>query len=91
MGGRLGPRSEVVINPRRPTFFSMRLPPSASGNYPVVQGFVTSVCSPSVVQGRAADAERIVNALIRTRSVPVKQDGEALNSAARHFHPSAWI
>ncbi len=72
------PRSEIVINPSRATFLSMHLPPSASGNYPVVQGLT-------------ADAERIVNALIRTRSVAVKRDGEALNSDSRHFHASVWI
>jgi hypothetical protein len=72
------PRSEIVINPSRATFLSMHLPPSASGNYPVVQGFT-------------ADAERIVNALTRTRSVAVKRDGKALNADSRHFHASVWI
>jgi hypothetical protein len=56
----------------------MHLPPGASGNHPVVQGLT-------------ADAERVVNALIRTRSVAVKRDGEALNSDSRHFHVSVWF
>jgi hypothetical protein len=72
------PRSEIVINPTRAILRSMHLPPRASGNQPVVQGL-------------ASDAERIVNALIRTRSVPVNRDGEALNSDACHFHASVCL
>ena len=72
------PRSEIVIDPSLAAFLSMHLPPRASGNYLVVQGVT-------------ADAKRVVNALIRTRSVAVKPDGEALNSDSRHFHASVWI
>src|SRR3712207_1612365 len=68
------PRSEIVIDPCRAIFLSMHLPPGASGNHPVVQGL-------------PADAERILDALIRTRSVAVKRDGEALNYDSRHWHP----
>jgi hypothetical protein len=38
-------------------------------------------------QGLTADAERIVNTLIRTRTVSVKRDGEALNANSCHFMP----
>src|SRR5688572_17488816 len=68
------PRSVIVIDPIRAASLSMHLPPSASGNYPVVQGLT-------------ADAERIAGALIRTCSVAVNGNGEALDSDSRHFMP----
>jgi len=72
------PRSEIVIDPRRATLLAMHLPPTASGNYPVMQGLT-------------AHAERIFNTLIRPRSIPVKRDGEALDSNSRHYHASIGL
>jgi hypothetical protein len=54
------------------------LPPTASGNDPIVQGFT-------------ADAERIVSALIPARPVTVKRNGEALDTDSRHCHASVLI
>jgi hypothetical protein len=72
------PRSEIVIDPTCAAFLSMHPPPGASGNQPVVQGLT-------------ADAERIVNALIRTRSVAVNRDGEVLNPDSGHLQASIWM
>jgi hypothetical protein len=69
---------EIVIDPFRAAFHSMMLPPAACRDKPVVQGFT-------------ADAERIVNALIRTRAIAVKRDAEALNSDSRHLYASVSI
>jgi hypothetical protein len=51
------------------------LPPGASGNNPVAQV-------------DTAAAEWILNALTRTRSVPVKRDGEARDADSRLFRAS---
>src|SRR6185312_13147715 len=65
------PRSEIVVHSRFTTFLSMHLPPGASRKEPPVQLL-------------SADAERIVEALIGTRSVAVDRDREAVDPNCGH-------
>src|SRR6267142_4127144 len=43
-----------------------------------------------MVQICPANAERIADVLIWTRSVSVERDGEALNANSCHLHSSVW-
>ena len=70
--------SELVIDPLTPTVFATHLVEHASGDEPVVQSL-------------AADAERIIEALIRSGGVAVDGDADAVHAHDHGYVPSVPV
>lgn len=60
-------RHEVVIDVARATIFTLHLPKSAGGDHPIMQG-------------EAADAQRVVETLMRSGAVTVEGYGEVMDA-----------